>query len=133
PPPPAGGSPRGTARRSRGPLAAHHPPPRRGPGGGPPVRPPGGGRGGRPRQPRGRGGLAALSVALEPAVFGGPQALTIDPAERCSTCSGDGAQPGTSRKVCEVCGGRGEVQMVQRSFLGQVMTARPCAACQGFG
>jgi molecular chaperone DnaJ len=25
------------------------------------------------------------------------------------------------------------VQTVQRSFLGQVMTARPCAACQGFG
>jgi molecular chaperone DnaJ len=32
-----------------------------------------------------------------------------------------------------VCGGRGEVQTVQRSFLGQVMTSRPCAACQGFG
>jgi molecular chaperone DnaJ len=32
-----------------------------------------------------------------------------------------------------MCGGRGEVQTVQRSFLGQVMTARPCANCQGFG
>ncbi|OAB88051.1 molecular chaperone DnaJ [Janibacter melonis] len=93
----------------------------------------GGGRGPRPRQTRGQDGLVALSVDLETAVFGGTQDLTIDTAERCSTCSGDGAQPGTSRTVCEVCGGRGEVQMVQRSFLGQVMTARPCAACQGFG
>ena len=32
-----------------------------------------------------------------------------------------------------MCNGRGEVQSVQRSFLGQVMTARPCPQCQGFG
>ena len=51
----------------------------------------------------------------------------------CPTCHGDGAQPGTGTRTCEVCGGRGEVQQVQRSFLGQVMTSRPCAACQGYG
>ena len=32
-----------------------------------------------------------------------------------------------------MCGGRGEIQQVQRSFLGQVMTSRPCNACQGYG
>jgi molecular chaperone DnaJ len=32
-----------------------------------------------------------------------------------------------------MCAGRGEVQSVQRSFLGQVMTSRPCPQCQGFG
>ena len=32
-----------------------------------------------------------------------------------------------------MCKGRGEIQQVQRSFLGQVMTARPCPQCQGFG
>jgi molecular chaperone DnaJ len=36
-------------------------------------------------------------------------------------------------KTCEVCHGRGNVQRVARSFLGQVMTTSPCAACQGFG
>jgi molecular chaperone DnaJ len=35
--------------------------------------------------------------------------------------------------MCQVCKGRGETQQVQRSFLGQVMTSRPCSACQGFG
>jgi molecular chaperone DnaJ len=44
-----------------------------------------------------------------------------------------GAAPGTSPKVCDICKGRGEVQQVTRSFLGQVMTSRACAACQGFG
>lgn len=32
-----------------------------------------------------------------------------------------------------MCKGRGEIQQVQRSFLGQVMTSRPCPQCQGFG
>jgi molecular chaperone DnaJ len=32
-----------------------------------------------------------------------------------------------------MCKGRGDIQQVQRSFLGQVMTSRPCPACQGFG
>ena len=36
-------------------------------------------------------------------------------------------------RTCNVCNGRGEVQTVQRSFLGQVMTSRPCNACQGYG
>ena len=42
-------------------------------------------------------------------------------------------QPGTSTRTCDVCAGRGEIQQVQRSFLGQVMTTRPCMTCQGFG
>jgi molecular chaperone DnaJ len=32
-----------------------------------------------------------------------------------------------------MCNGRGEVQQVQRSFLGQVMTSRPCPQCGGYG
>ena len=32
-----------------------------------------------------------------------------------------------------MCGGRGDIQQVQRSFLGQVMTSRPCPQCHGFG
>jgi molecular chaperone DnaJ len=35
--------------------------------------------------------------------------------------------------TCETCHGRGEVQHVQRSFLGEIRTVRPCAACRGFG
>jgi molecular chaperone DnaJ len=66
-------------------------------------------------------------------VFGAEKELTVETAVTCSTCHGDGAQPGTSRRTCDVCGGRGEIQQVQRSFLGQVMTSRPCMTCQGYG
>ncbi len=93
----------------------------------------GGGRGPRPRAARGQDGLVRLGVDLRDAVFGGERELTIETATLCSTCHGDGAQPGTGRKTCQVCGGRGEIQQVQRSFLGQVMTSRPCGACQGYG
>jgi molecular chaperone DnaJ len=34
---------------------------------------------------------------------------------------------------CDICGGRGEISSVQRTFLGQVMSSRPCAQCRGFG
>ena len=37
------------------------------------------------------------------------------------------------RCACDTCGGRGEVQTVQRSLLGQVMTSRPCPTCRGVG
>jgi molecular chaperone DnaJ len=35
--------------------------------------------------------------------------------------------------LCDRCQGRGEVQTVQRSLLGQVMTSRPCPTCRGVG
>ena len=45
----------------------------------------------------------------------------------------DGAAPGSHPVPCETCRGQGEVAHVQRSFLGEVRTLRPCAACRGFG
>ncbi len=90
-------------------------------------------RGPRSRQQRGQDALVRLDIDLAEAVFGSDEELTIDTAVACGTCHGDGAQPGTGTSRCAVCNGRGEVQTVQRSFLGQVMTSRPCQACQGFG
>ena len=90
-------------------------------------------RGPRPRQQRGQDALVRLDIDLAAAVFGSDEELTVDTAAACGTCGGSGAQPGTGTSTCNVCNGRGEVQTVQRSFLGQVMTSRPCNACQGYG
>lgn len=90
-------------------------------------------RGPRSRRQRGQDALIRLDIDLRTAVFGGEEEIVVDTAVACSTCHGDGAQPGTGTRTCDVCGGQGEVQQVQRSFLGQVMTSRPCATCQGFG
>lgn len=92
-----------------------------------------GARGPRPRVQRGQDALVRLDIDLAKAVFGSEEELTLDTAIGCSRCGGDGAEPGTGRQTCPICRGRGEIQQVQRSFLGQVMTSRPCVNCQGFG
>jgi len=93
----------------------------------------GAGRGPRSRQSRGQDALIRLDIDMSEAVFGVERELTIDTAVACGTCHGDGSQPGTGTRTCDVCAGRGEIRQVQRSFLGQVMTSRPCSACQAFG
>lgn len=93
----------------------------------------GGSRGPRSRMQRGQDALVRLNIDLAKAVFGSEEELTLDTAVGCRRCGGDGAEPGTGRQTCPVCGGTGEIQQIQRSFLGQVMTSRPCVACQGYG
>ncbi|HEU4676560.1 MAG TPA: molecular chaperone DnaJ [Motilibacteraceae bacterium] len=90
-------------------------------------------RGPRPRARRGQDAMIRLDVDLAEAAFGTTRELKVDTAVLCPTCSGEGTAPGTSLRTCDICKGRGEVQQVARSFLGQVMTARVCSACQGFG
>jgi molecular chaperone DnaJ len=93
----------------------------------------GGGRGPRPRSRRGQDALIRLDVDLADAAFGTTRELKVDTAVLCETCHGAGAAPGTSPRTCETCGGRGETVSVQRSFLGEIRTMRPCAACRGYG
>ena len=90
-------------------------------------------RGPRSRKRRGQDALIRLDVELGEAAFGSTRDLQGDTAVLCPTCTGAGTAPGTSVRTCDVCRGRGEVQQVQRSLLGQVMTSRPCTNCSGFG
>lgn len=90
-------------------------------------------RGPIPRARRGQDALIRLDIDLADAAFGVRREIQVDTAVVCGTCSGSCCRPGTSPRTCDVCNGRGTVQRVARSFLGQVMTTAPCAACQGFG
>jgi len=91
------------------------------------------GRGPRPRQRRGQDALVRLDLELAEAAFGTTRELKVDTAVLCTTCRGSGAAEGSRPITCETCHGRGEVQHVQRSFLGEIRTVRPCAACRGYG
>ncbi len=93
----------------------------------------GGARGPRPRVRRGQDALIRLEIDLAEAAFGVSRELRVDTAVRCSTCGGDGAAPGSHPVPCETCRGQGEVAQVQRSFLGEIRTLRPCPACRGYG
>jgi molecular chaperone DnaJ len=91
------------------------------------------GRGPRPRVRRGQDALIHLQVDLAEAAFGTTRELKVDTAVVCGACHGEGTAPGTHPRTCETCQGRGETFHVQRSFLGEIRTMRPCAACRGYG
>ena len=93
----------------------------------------GGGRGPRSRVRQGADALLRIECDLTETAFGAERELTLDTAALCGTCSGDGTRPGEQPATCTTCRGRGEVQQVQRSFLGQVMTTRACPRCAGVG
>jgi molecular chaperone DnaJ len=99
-------------------------------GGGGPM---GSGRGRRSRVRPGADALLQLQLTLEETAFGVRKEIVVDTAVVCETCTGNGCAPGTSPRTCATCGGAGEIQSVQRSFLGQVMTTRACSACGGTG
>jgi molecular chaperone DnaJ len=90
-------------------------------------------RGRRSRVRPGADALLQLSLTLEEAAFGVRREVNVETAVVCSSCSGSGCAPGTSPRTCSTCGGSGEIQSVQRSFLGQVMTTRTCHSCGGTG
>lgn len=98
----------------------------------------GGGGGMRSRGPRSRvrpgdDALIPVELTLEECATGVAKDLMVDTATLCSECHGNGCAAGTSPTTCDTCKGAGEIQQVQRSLLGQVVTSRPCPVCRGFG
>jgi len=77
--------------------------------------------------------LLRLQLDLEECATGVIKQVTVDTAVLCDQCHGKGTHGNSSPVSCETCGGRGEIQTVQRSLLGQVMTSRPCPVCGGVG
>jgi molecular chaperone DnaJ len=90
-------------------------------------------RGPRSRTRAGRDALIPIELELDETVFGTTKDITVDTAVLCSTCTGAGTAPGTHATTCTTCAGRGEVQSVQRGFLGQVVSSRTCPTCAGTG
>ncbi|RBP99297.1 molecular chaperone DnaJ [Bifidobacterium xylocopae] len=86
-----------------------------------------------PRTQPGRDALADVSIDLKTAVFGGTAHARISTFGLCQTCGGSGAEHGEQPVTCPVCQGRGFVQKVARTLLGQMMTTAPCERCEGHG
>ena len=87
----------------------------------------GGGR--RTRQAQGADIRVDLRLTFAEAVWGTTKEIEVPRRERCETCSGSGAKPGTLAKPCQVCGGRGQVMHSQGFFM--IQTA--CPSCRGEG
>ncbi len=89
------------------------------------------GGGGRRQQQAQRGAdlRYTLEITLEQAVHGTTAKITIPTLANCKTCDGSGAKPGSGKKTCTTCGGRGAVRMQQGFF----SVEQPCPDCHGQG
>ncbi len=90
-------------------------------------------RGPRSRVRKGQDALVRLNLSLAEAAFGVTKPIRVDTAVVCPTCAGKGAADGTEPVTCSTCHGSGDVQTVQRSFLGDIRTVQPCPTCRGYG
>jgi molecular chaperone DnaJ len=91
----------------------------------------GGGRG-RSRAPRaepGRDLEVETQISFTQSIEGAQVSIVVPTTERCGTCSGTGARPGTSPKVCPRCQGRG----VESQGQGLFSISQPCQRCGGSG
>lgn len=74
-----------------------------------------------------------LNLTFEEAVFGCKKEIRVTRKEKCETCSGTGAKPGTSSKTCSKCHGTGRIQIQRRTPLGVMSTTTTCDMCHGEG
>ena len=82
---------------------------------------------------RGRDLKYAVDLTFEQACFGCEIELNVNRTERCESCSGSGAEKGTTASTCSVCHGTGQVTSVQRTAFGNFQSTRPCSSCGGTG
>lgn len=93
----------------------------------------GAGRGPIGRVRPGSDSLLRMRLDLEECATGVTKQVTVDTAVLCDRCQGKGTNGDSAPVPCDTCAGRGEVQTVQRSLLGQMLTSRPCPTCRGVG
>jgi len=102
-----------------------------------------GGRGGGPQVYRGADLRYNLEITLEQAASGYDTTIRVPSWDKCDTCHGSGAKPGTQPVTCSTCAGHGQVRMQQGFFSIQQTCPKchgsgkiipePCAACGGAG
>jgi molecular chaperone DnaJ len=102
-----------------------------------------GGRGGGPQVYRGADLRYNLEITLEQAAGGFDTTIRVPSWDKCDTCHGSGAKPGTQPVTCTTCAGHGQVRMQQGFFSIQQTCPKchgsgkiipePCAACGGAG
>jgi molecular chaperone DnaJ len=88
-----------------------------------------GGGGGRAKPRRGADLRYDMEVSLEEAFHGKNTEIKVEVSVPCEPCHGSGAEPGTNRRRCELCAGRGKVRAQQGLFVIE----RACPSCHGHG
>jgi molecular chaperone DnaJ len=82
-----------------------------------------------PRAQRGRDLETEVRLSFDQAMHGAQVSVAVPTTGPCATCSGSGAKPGTTPKVCPRCEGRGMDSQSQGFF----SISQPCPECGGQG
>lgn len=82
---------------------------------------------------KGRDLQKAITITFEEAAFGVKKEIEITKYVKCSTCDGEGAKPGTSKRTCPTCGGSGQVSEARRTPIGVFQNVTTCHQCNGAG
>ena len=91
------------------------------------------GQGRRPNVPTGADLRYDLQVTFAESISGVEKQIEFTSLSRCETCSGTGAEPGTSPITCPKCQGTGELRQVRSTMLGQIVNVVACDRCRGTG
>ena len=89
----------------------------------------GGGRSDPTQPQRGADLRYDMEIAFEEAANGCEKEISVTKNDKCDTCSGSGAEPGSKSRTCPTCGGRGQVL----SSRGIFSIAQTCPRCEGAG
>jgi molecular chaperone DnaJ len=87
------------------------------------------GAGRRTHSERGADLEAEVTITFEQSIEGAQVPLSVFQPQRCGTCHGTGAKPGTAPKVCPRCQGRG----LESQGQGLFSISQPCTQCGGAG
>ena len=93
----------------------------------------GGQRTGRRRVNRGSNLRVKVKLDLKEVALGVEKKIKLNKYVPCDSCSGSGAEKGSSKSTCPTCRGMGQVTQVTNTFLGQMQTSSTCPQCGGDG
>jgi molecular chaperone DnaJ len=83
----------------------------------------------QPRSIRGADLETEVRLSFDQAVNGSQISVSVPKLDRCPTCHGSGAKPGSSPHVCPRCGGSG----IDAQSQGFFSISQPCPQCGGTG
>ncbi len=93
----------------------------------------GGQRASRRRVNRGSNLRVKVKLDLKEVAHGVEKKIKLNKYVPCDSCSGSGAEKGSSKSTCPTCRGMGQVTQVTNTFLGQMQTSSTCPQCGGDG
>lgn len=86
------------------------------------------------RRQRGRDLVYDVDMTLEEVLKGKSEEIQIPVIENCSMCSGSGASPGTSPKICPSCNGQGQTRRIyNQNQFSTFISLDTCNTCHGEG